>query len=110
MGFCFFGFLRLVEVVVPSDSSYNPEVHLNFEDVRVNSRSHPQWLKIRIKASKTGPFRQVVTVYMGATGRWLCNVAVGLAYMVQCSTQPVPFFLFRNGQTLTRARFVRALR
>ena len=50
--FCFFGFLRLGEVIVSSDSSYDPEVHLNFEDVRVNSRSHPKRLEIRIKASK----------------------------------------------------------
>ena len=107
---CFFGFLRLGEVVVPSDSSYDPEVHLNFEDVRVNSRSHPQWLEIRIKASKTDPFRQGVTVYVGATGRRLCPVAAGLAYMVQRSTRPGPLFLFKNGQALTRARFVSALR
>ena len=108
--FCFFGFLRLGEVVVPSDSLYDPEIHLSFEDVRVNSRSHPQWLEIRIKASKTDPFRQGVTVYVGATGRWLCPVAAGLAYMVQRSDRPGPLFLFKNGHALTRARFVTALR
>ena len=108
--FCFFGFLRLGEVVVPSDSLYDPEVHLNFEDVRVNNRSHPQWLEIRIKASKTDPFRQGVTVYVGATGRWLCPVASGLAYMVQRSDRPGPLFMFKNGQALTRTRFVTSLR
>ena len=37
-------------------------------------------------------------------------MAAGLGYMVQCSTWPGPLFLFRNGQALTNARFVRALR
>ena len=54
---CCFGFFRMGEVVVPSDATYDPEVHLNFEDVRVNDRSHPQWLEVQIEASKTDPFQ-----------------------------------------------------
>ena len=40
-------------MVVASDLLYESEIHLNFENVRVNRRSHPQWLEIRIKAFKT---------------------------------------------------------
>ena len=107
---CFFGFLRMGEVVVPSEASYDPAVHLNFEDVRVNDRSRPQWLEVRIKASKTDPFRQGVTIFVGATGRWLCPVASVLAYMVQRTNRPGPLFMFNDGRFLTRARFVAALR
>ena len=66
---CFFGFLRMGEAVVPSDSAYDPAVHLNWEDVQVNSRSQPQWLEVRTKASKTDPCRQDISIYVGATGR-----------------------------------------
>ena len=107
---CFFGFLRMGEAVVPSDAAYDPAVHLNWEDVRVNSRSQPQWLEVRIKASKTDPFRQVVSIYVGATGRWLCPVASMLAYMALHGNHTGPLFIFRNGQFLTRVRFVSALR
>ena len=107
---CFFGFLRMGEVVVPSDTAYDSTVHLNWEDVRVNSRSQPQWLEVRIKASKTDPFRQGVSIYVGATGRWLCPVASMLAYMVLRGNHVGPLFMFKNGQFLTRARFVSAMR
>ena len=33
---CYFGFLRSGEVVVPSESSYDPAVHMSYGDVRVN--------------------------------------------------------------------------
>ena len=61
---CFFGFLRMGEVVVPSETQYDPEVHLSYGDIKVNSRSQPRWLEVRIKASKTDPFRQGVSIYM----------------------------------------------
>lgn len=107
---CFFGFLRMGEAVVPSDSEYDPAVHLNFNDVRVDKRSHPQWLEVRIKISKTDPFRQGVSIFVGTTGRWLCPVASVLAYMVQRTNRPGPMFMFKNGLFLTRTRFVTALR
>ena len=33
---CFFGFLRLGEIIIPSDSSYDKGAHLNYEDVAVD--------------------------------------------------------------------------
>ncbi len=107
---CFFGFLRMGEVVVPSDSEFDPGMHLRFQDVKLNNASCPQWLEIRIKASKTDPFRCGVTIYVGVTGLWLCPVAAQLAYMVQRGDRPGPMFMFHDGRYLTRARFVAALR
>ena len=52
---CFFGFLRVGEIVSPGDK-FNLAYHLAHGDVRVNDTSNPQFITVRIKASKTGPF------------------------------------------------------
>ena len=77
------GFLRMGEAVVPSDTEFNPMVHLTYQDVQAESTSQPKWLRVQIKASKTDPFRIGVTIYVGATGKWLCSVAAVLQYLVQ---------------------------
>ena len=84
------------EVVVPSDTSFDPTVHLSSEDVRVNDRSHPQWLEVWIKASKRDPFRQGVTIFVEATRRQLCPVASVLVYIVQRTSRPRPLFMFKD--------------
>ena len=48
---CFCGFRRSGELVVPSQSAYDPSVHLSYSDVMVDL-----WSKFRLKASKTDPF------------------------------------------------------
>ena len=39
---CFFGFLRAGEVVVPSDSAFDPSIHLTVKDISVDSHSSPR--------------------------------------------------------------------
>ena len=107
---CFFGFLRAGEICVPSDSSYDEGAHLNFKDVSVDSMEKPSRLQIRIKASKTDPFRQGVDIFVGRTGNELCPVAAALAYMVQRGPGPGPLFQFQDGKPLTRQRFVARVR
>ena len=63
----FFGFLRLGEVVMPSEGEFDRQCHLCFEDVRVDSRASTSLLQVTIKASKTDPFRQGVAIYVGVT-------------------------------------------
>ncbi len=70
------------EAVAPSDTEYDPSVHLEFQDVRLNSTTNPQWLEVRIKASKTDPFCCGVSLYLGKTRKRLCPVAAILAHMV----------------------------
>ena len=111
---CFFGFLRMGEAVVPSNSSYDPEVHLSVGDIKINDRKKPSFLEVRIKASKTDVFRRGVTIYLGVTGVDICPVAAILSYMIHCSVmargKQSPFFCFSNGRALTRDCFVRELR
>ena len=82
---CFFGFLRSGEVVMTSPKEYDPEYdpayHLGFKEVRLDCCSAPTFLQVQIKASKTDPFRQGVTVYVGRTDNGLCPAAV-LSYLV----------------------------
>ena len=107
---CFCGFLRSGEVVVPSQTGYDPTSHLSFGDVLVDSTVNPQCMEIRIKASKTDPFRMGVSIYLGRTDNDLCPVAASLHYMVHRGTTAGPFFTFSDGSYLTRERFVQAVR
>ena len=107
---CFFGFLRSGEVVVPSDTGFDEAVHLSFGDVKLDSVSSPQYLEVRLKASKTDPFRKGVSVYLGRTDADLCPVAAVLHYMVQRGSSRGPFFKFSDGRPLTRDRFVVGVR
>ena len=75
---CFFGFLHSGEIVVPSDTSYDPAVHLSYGDVRTDSIENPTCITVAVKASKTDPFRKGVVIHIGATKTQLCPVATVL--------------------------------
>lgn len=107
---CFFGFLRVGEVVAPSDHGFDSSANLAYGDVRTDSIVDPQYLEVRIKASKTDPFRKGVSVYLGRTAGNLCPVAATLHYMVLRGSAGGPFFTYANGRLLTRERFVAAVR
>lgn len=107
---CFYGFLRSGEVVTPAIGEYDPAVHLCFEDVKVDNRMSPSFIQVSIKASKTDPFRQGVTIYIGATGGQLCPVTAVLSYMVARGSGQGPLFLREDGRYLTRESFVVGVR
>lgn len=106
----FFAFLRVGEMTIPSDSEYDPEVHLNIRDIKVDDASKPSQVQIRIKQSKTDPFRHGVSVVVGRTGSDLCPVAALLDYLRVRGMREGPLFLFESGGLLTRQRFVSALK
>ena len=107
---CFFGFMRAGDLVVLSDSGFDPSCHLAAGDVLVNNRSSPSYLTVNVKASKTDPFRQGVQIHLGRTYSELCLVAAILSYMVKRGTNDGPFFEFEDSRYLTRDRFVTAVR
>jgi hypothetical protein len=104
---CYFGFLRSGEICVPSDTEFDQSSHLCMSDIAVNSTSA---VSIRTKASKTDPFRQGVTIYLGVTNTTICPVKAILAYIAARGTHQGPFFYFANGRMLTRERFVKEMR
>ena len=107
---CYFGFLRSGEVCSPADSNHDPSTHLNFSDIAVDSHENTSSISVQIKASKTDPFRQGTTIYLGATDTKLCPVKAILAYIAVRGSQEGPFFHFENMQLLTREMFVKELR
>ena len=77
----FFGFLWAGEMTVPSDSTYDAPVHLSITDITVDNSKSPSVVIVRIKASKTDPFRKGVNLYLGKTGSSVCPVAAILSYL-----------------------------
>ena len=75
---CFFGFLRAGEVAIPSDSSFDPSVHMAQGDVQVDSVTCPQYLEVTIKTSKTDPFRRGVSIYFLGD---FCNPVLGGSHL-----------------------------
>ena len=107
---CFFGFLRSGEITVPTDAGFDEGVHLTFNDLSVDCTENPQVIRVRIKASKTDPFRVGADIFIGRTDNDLCPVAAVLAFMALRGPGPGPFFRFRDGKPLTRSRLVTKLK
>jgi hypothetical protein len=107
---CFFGFFRAGEITVPTQTSFNPARHLSWGDVAVDNKVSPRVLRVVLKYSKTDQLGKGVEVYLGKTGCTLCLVAATAAYMAIRGDQPRQFFRFRNGEALTKAKFVQHVR
>ena len=102
----FFGFLRAGEFTVPSASSYDKEVHLNLHDLATDSHICPSLFRVRLKQSKTDPFRQGADIYLGATGATICPVRALWSYLAKRGPAPGPLFVFNSGTPLTRTALV----
>lgn len=67
----------------------------------VDNPSNPNIIKVRIKASKTDPFRNGVDVYIGKTGQLLCPVSALLNYLAVRGCNQGLLFQFANHSPLT---------
>ncbi len=67
---------------MPTDDGYDTSCHLSRGDVMVDDPAHPSKIEVRIKASKTDPFRQGISIFIGRVASDLCPKAAMLAYMV----------------------------
>ena len=103
---CFFAFLQAGEMTVPSDEEYDPSVHLSVHDISVDDAKHPSVLCIRIKQSKTDPFRKGVDLFVGKTESVLCPVTAMLSYLCMRGMESGPLFNFEDNRVLTRQYFV----
>lgn len=107
---CFFGFPQSGEATIPSQSAYDPSVHLSLADVSLDLQTNPQIVSLRIKTSKTDQFRIGVNICLGRTNNDLCPVAAVLSYISRRGTTDGPLFHFENGSPLTRNAFVKEIR
>ena len=106
----YFGFLRSAEVAIPNLASYLPSIHLGVADTAVDSASSPSCLRIRIKASKTDPFRKGCFVHIGRGTYPLCALQSLLSYLTIRGNGPGPLFLFQDGRPLSRSLLTAWLR
>ena len=84
-------------------ASYSPAIHLGLADIAFDSHSSPSCLRIRIKASKTDPFRRGCFVYIGKGDFPLCAIQSLAAYLSVRGDASGPLFLFQYGRPLSRA-------
>ena len=107
---CFFGFLRSGEVTVPADNAFDPSTHITFNDLSVDDPSNPRVVKLRLKASKTDPFRKGVDIVVGRTDNKLCPVSAMMAYLAIRGNHAGFLFKFQDSRLLTKTRFVDYIR
>ena len=76
----------------------------------------PSWRRnlnrnLRIKASKTDPFRSSTTITIGSTSGIICPVRALKTYLSRTSTDHAgPLFCYSNGTPLSRSQFTKELR
>ena len=107
---CFFRLPAIRRNCVAVGENLYPLAHLCFSDLGVDSHYSPSYLQITIKASKTDPFRQGVTLFIGASGGTLCPVSAVLNYMVAWGRSPGQLFIWNDGWYLTREGLVARVR
>ena len=101
----FFVFLRSSEFTVPLQEAYDKEVHLSPSDLAVDNKAHPHLLRVIIKQSKTNPFHQGVTLFLGRKESSICPVTGILPFLAIRGSKVGPLFVLRYGRMLTRQLF-----
>jgi hypothetical protein len=103
----FFGFLRCAEFTQKVSSS-DPQSYIRMTDIVIQSES----VSVRIKSSKTDPFRQGTWVHLYQTGRNICPVRTLKVFFktrLLLGVLPdsnAPYFALTDGRPLTRYKFV----
>ena len=84
-----------------SGSSFrDPEANLCFDDIRVDCHSHPTYVQVILKASKTDPFRLGTSLFIEVTDSHLCPVTAVISFMVARGMHLAPYLLGRMAATL----------
>ena len=104
----FFGLLRSAEYCSPSPRRFDPAVHLQYRDLTLDPARGVA--SLRIKASKTDPFREGASVRLCRTGSALCPFTALHQLLGAHPTFVGPLFAFQDGSYLTRARLGHILR
>ena len=94
---------------MPSPGSYDPDTHLNLNDLAIDNHSNPALVRLAIKQSKTDPFRQGIDIFLGRTGLDICPVQAITQYIGLRSPGPGPLFILNSGTPLTRGYLVTQL-
>ena len=93
---CFFSFMRSGEIGANSESDFDPTRNLTMQDVAIDNLTNPQILKIRLKCSKTDPFREGSDIFLARTHDELAMPSHGYAGLASK----------KKGETSCRRSFV----
>ena len=99
----FFGFMRCSELTC--NGPFDHSVHLTRGDVTFFPNiSHPQHMQVRLKKSKTDPFRQSTVITIAKSNSSVCAVSATRELILQSpeSTPQSPLFQFKDGTLLSR--------
>ena len=96
----FYGLLRCSEYTASSARFFDASVTLCFSDISFNEAGNI--MSIRIKASKTDPFRVGCSIRIGASARSTCAIRAMQRYIAGITAQAGPLFRFSSGEYLTR--------
>ena len=102
----FFGFLRSSEFVSNTTKSFNQETILLNTDITISS----QYATVRIKQSKTDPFRQGCNIKLYPTYSTICPVQALQQYISHRTPITGPLFIYADGSNLTRRRLNKFLK
>ena len=81
----YFGFLRSAEFTVPNLGSFSPDIHLSMADIAIDSYDAPT--RLRLKASKTDPFRKGCLIHVSKGNPTLCAIHSLMAYLLSSAWQ-----------------------
>ena len=93
--------LRLGELTCKN--KFSPDFHMSPADITfLPSWNSPDHISVRIKVSKTDPFRIGHSLFIGKTNQPVCPVKAMKAYLTTRGTTPGPLFQFLSGAPLTK--------
>ena len=101
----FFGFLRCGEFTIPCEGDFDPEVHLTINDIAIDDHIMPSTVRVRIKQSKTDPFREGISLFLGKTDHTIYPIKGILPYLAIRGKKLGPLFLTKDNKPLTRQKF-----
>ena len=84
------------------NSAFHPSTHMTVSDLQADSLVSPTCFKVRIKCSKTDPFRAGCDIYVGRGVDSVCPIVALGSYLSRRGSTPGPLFLFSNSRPLTR--------
>lgn len=96
----FFGFLRAGEFTV--NAPFQSSLHMTVSDLQADSLVNPTCFKVRIKCSKTDPFRLGCDIYLGRTEGAVCPIRALGHYLTVRGSAEGPLFTFGDGRPLSR--------
>jgi len=84
------------------NSPYSPAIHLSPGDIPLlPSFCNPAYMSVRIKVSKTAPFRSGQTIIIGTNDQRTCPVMAMITYLSSRGTTAGPLFKYLSGAPLT---------